>query len=119
MSDLPSVLPGIDIATGLSRVAGNKKLYLKLLRHVATDVPATLEKLSAAVAGKDAHAVREIAHSLKGASANLSITDVAASAEHLESAAKEEDFAAIATHVTGLEEVLQRYVAIIATLGDL
>jgi HPt (histidine-containing phosphotransfer) domain-containing protein len=107
------------VATGLTRVAGNKKLYVKLLRHVAADAPATREKLAAAIAGKDAHAVREIAHSLKGASANLSITDVAAAAERLEAAAKAEDIAACEAQRAALEEVLQIYVEVVATLEGL
>ena len=119
MTELPSTLPGIDVATGLTRVAGNKKLYVKLLRHVAADASATKEKLSAAIMSGDAQTVREIAHSLKGASANLSITDVAAAAERLEHAAKGEDFSALFTHLDALEEALQQYVAVVATLEGL
>jgi HPt (histidine-containing phosphotransfer) domain-containing protein len=100
-------------------VAGNKKLYVKLLRHVATDVPSTKEKLSAAIAKEDALAVREIAHSLKGASANLSLTEITAAAEHLEAAAKAGDIAAIVAHIPALEDALQRYVAVVETLEGL
>ena len=119
MTELPSTLPGIDVATGLTRVAGNKKLYVKLLRHVAADAPTTREKLSAAIMNGDAQIVREIAHSLKGASANLSITDVAAAAEHLELAAKGEDFSALFVHLDALEKALQQYIAVVATLEGL
>ena len=119
MTELPSSLPGIDVATGLTRVAGNKKLYLKLLRHMAADAPSTREKLSAAIMNGDSHAVREIAHSIKGASSNLSVTGVAAAAERLESAAKAEDFTALVTHLDAMEEALQHYVAVVATLEGL
>ena len=116
MTDLPASLPGIDVAAGLPRVAGNKKLYVKLLRHMAADAPSTREKLSAAVMNGDAKTVREIAHSLKGASANLAATEVASVAERLENAAKADDFTALVTHLDALETVLQQYVSVVGTL---
>lgn len=119
MTELPSSLPGINVAAALPRVAGNKKLYVKLLRQVAADAPATREKLSAAIMSGDAQSVREVAHSLKGASANLAITDVAAAAERLESAARAEDFTALVTHLDALEDALQQYVSVVSTLEGL
>ena len=119
VTELPSSLPGIDVATGLPRVAGNKKLYLKLLRHVAADSAATKEKLTAAIMDGNTEQVREIAHSLKGASANLSITDVAAAAEKLETAAKAGDFSTLMVHLDALETALESFVAVVATLEDL
>ena len=119
MSELPSSLPGIDVTSGLARVAGNKNLYLKLLRHVANDAQNNIDKLNAAMGAGNAQAVREIAHSLKGATSNLSIVDVAAASEQLEQAAKAEDFAAVATHLAALEKALQEYRAVVETLADL
>lgn len=119
MTEFPSTLPGIDIASGLPRVAGNKKLYVKLLRHVAADAAKTKEKLLAAIGEGNSQAVREIAHSLKGSSANLSITDVAAAAELLEADAKAEDVAAMLGHLDDLEKALDDFVAVVATLEGL
>ena len=119
MADLPPSLPGIDVASGLPRVAGNKNLYIKLLRHVAADAPATKEKLAAAFANKDATALREIAHSLKGSAGNLSIVDVAAAAERVESAAREADFAAMPAYIAALETALDVYVSVVESLEGL
>lgn len=119
MTELPSSLPGIDVAAGLPRVAGNKKLYVKLLRHMAAEAPSTKEKLSAAIMSGDLQSVREIAHSLKGSSANLAITDVAEAAGRLESAAKAEDFPALFIHLEALEESLQQYVSVVDSLEGL
>lgn len=116
MTDLSSPLPGIDVESGLKRVAGNKGLYLKLLRQVAGDAPATREKMTAAVMDGDAQAVREIAHSLKGAAGNLSIINLQAAAEQLEMAAKAEDFGALVIHLDGLEQALNEFVAAVSTL---
>lgn len=118
MASLPSSLPGIDIASGLPRVAGNQKLYLKLLRHVANDAASTKEKLSAAIGEGNFQTIRELAHSLKGSSANLSITDVAASAEQLEMAAKAEDFSTLFIHLDALESALDSFCEVVATLED-
>ncbi|MDL2315969.1 Hpt domain-containing protein, partial [Desulfovibrio sp. OttesenSCG-928-A18] len=114
MSQLPPSLPGIDVASGVQRVAGNEKLYLKLLRRVASDAPATREKLGLAVADGDTAAVRELAHSLKGAASNLSITDVASSSAALEQAAKNGDFEAVLVRLGDLEAALEEYVQIVA-----
>lgn len=119
MSELPSSLPGVDVAAGLARVAGNQKLYLKLLRHVAGDAASTKEKLIEAITEGNAQAVREIAHSLKGASANLSITNVAAAAEQLELAAKAEDFSSLFSRLDALDQALQDFVAVVGTLEGL
>lgn len=116
VSELPSSLPGIDIASGLPRVAGNAKLYVKLLRHVAAEAPATREKLSAAVMAGNADAVREVAHSLKGSCSNLSITAVAEAASQLELAAKSSDFSTIFVHLDSLETALSAYVDVVAQI---
>ena len=119
MVEFPSSLPGIDVASGLARVAGNKKLYVKLLRHVAADAAPTKEKLSSAILEGNALTVREIAHSLKGSSSNLSLVDVAAAAERLEAAAKAEDFGVLPERVDALADALDAFTAVVATLEGL
>jgi len=118
VAELPSSLPGIDVASALPRVAGNKKLFLKLLRHVAAESPSTKEKLAEAIAEGNADLVREIAHSLKGSSSNLSLTDVAAAAESLEQAAKVGDFGMLLVHLDTLEAALESFVEVVNTLED-
>jgi len=119
VTELPSSLPGIDVASALPRVAGNKKLYVKLLRHVAAESPSTKEKLAAAIAEGNADQVRELAHSLKGSSANLSITEVVAAAEKLEHAARAGDLSMLATHLGSLETALDAFVGVVNTLEGL
>jgi HPt (histidine-containing phosphotransfer) domain-containing protein len=106
------------VASALPRVAGNKKLFLKLLRHVAAESPSTKEKLAEAIAEGNADLVREIAHSLKGSSSNLSLTDVAAAAESLEQAAKVGDFGMLLVHLDTLEAALESFVEVVNTLED-
>jgi HPt (histidine-containing phosphotransfer) domain-containing protein len=118
VADLSSPRPGLDVASGLPRVAGNKKLYLKLLRMVARDVPQTKEKLQNAVMSGKVDEVRELAHSLKGSSGNLSITAVQAAAMELESAAKIEDIPSMVAHLAALETALDEFAAVVATVED-
>ena len=86
--DLPAI-DGVNTADGLSRLAGNRELYLTLLRHFAAqqaDVPALLsEQLKAG----DLSAAERTAHTIRGIAANLSIIEVQASAEALETAIRE------------------------------
>ena len=85
---LPSV-DGLDTAAGLSRVAGNERLYLKLLGQfvdqqadAVTEIRALLEE------HREADAER-LAHTLKGVSATLGVEDVPEAAETVERAIKD------------------------------
>lgn len=118
MGMLPPSLPGVNMAEGLKRLAGNEKLFIKLLRHLAGDVPAMREKFSNAIMEGDAGTVKEIAHSLKGAAANLSVTSVAAAAEQLEMAARAEDFSQAIVCLEELEQSLEEFLATAATLPE-
>ncbi len=119
MTELPSSLPGIDVASGLIRVARNQKLYVKLLRRVASEAPATTEQILAAIREGNADAVREVAHSLKGAAANLSLTDVTLAAEQLEQAAKNRELGALPTHLESLKAALGSFVEVVNSLEGL
>lgn len=87
--DLPAIA-GLDAADGLRRVAGNRKLYLKLLRQFVdqqADAPAQLAEQLKAV---DLSTAERTAHTVKGVAANLSISEVQASAGALEKAIREQ-----------------------------
>ena len=78
------VIPNIDIATALKRTGGNRKRYECLLTRFADSQSGALSDIRAALAANDSHTAQRLAHSLKGASANLgaaSLAEVAAKAE--------------------------------------
>ncbi len=104
------------MASGLGRIGNNTGLYVKLLRHVANDVPNTLATFSKALENQDAAAVRAAAHSLKGASGNLSLLAVAEAADHLEEAARREDFDAMRVCFDSLRQALLAYAAVVNSL---
>jgi PAS domain S-box-containing protein len=82
---LPSV-EGLDAADGLLRVAGNRSLYLKLLRQfVAQQAEAPASIAQALKAGDHALAER-LAHTVKGVAGNLGAGSVRMAAAELERA---------------------------------
>ncbi len=78
------VIPGIDVVTALKRTGGNSKRYESLLQRFAASQSHALNEIRAALAANDSATAQRVAHSLKGASANLganALAEVAAAAE--------------------------------------
>jgi HPt (histidine-containing phosphotransfer) domain-containing protein len=81
--DLSSI-GGLDVDDGLSRVGGNRKLYLKLLRQFVEQQGPTVEQITAAQAAADTATAERLAHSLKGVAGNIGATQVQVAAALLE-----------------------------------
>ncbi|MDH4317375.1 MAG: PAS domain S-box protein [Desulfobulbaceae bacterium] len=82
-SSMP-VLEGIDTGAALKRMGGNVELYIKLLRSFAPDNKNLLPELRKALVGNDRRAAVMLAHTLKGVSGNLGISNVYLTATKLE-----------------------------------
>ncbi|MBV9499688.1 MAG: response regulator [Acidobacteriaceae bacterium] len=76
----------IDLADGLNRVAGNRRLYRDLLSQFAKKQADAATQISAALDSRDPKLAERIAHTVKGVAGNLGITQVHALAEKLEKA---------------------------------
>jgi len=85
---LPAV-PGLDTADGLSRLAGNRKLYLSLLRQFAEEQEGGAERIAAALAEGDLPLAERLAHTVKGVAGNLGAKRVQHAAGALEGAIRE------------------------------
>lgn len=83
---LPDTIPGIDIAAGLSRVGGNKKLYRKLLHDFAGNYRSIVSEIRKGIVEGKLEEARRIAHTLKGVSGNISATDIFSASEKIEHA---------------------------------
>jgi signal transduction histidine kinase/DNA-binding response OmpR family regulator/HPt (histidine-containing phosphotransfer) domain-containing protein/CHASE3 domain sensor protein len=82
---LPSI-EGLDAADGLLRVAGNRALYLKLLRRFVEQQADSSERIAHALEEAN-HAVAErLAHTVKGVAGNLGAGPVQTAAAALEQA---------------------------------
>jgi two-component system sensor histidine kinase/response regulator len=86
---LPSELPGISIASGLSRVGGNKQLYAKLLCRFKEGQENAVEQIREALQSGDVETAARLAHTVKGVSGNLGGETLYRAAADLEKAIKE------------------------------
>jgi len=106
--DLPSV-EGLDTKDGLGRVAGNRNLYLKLLRQFVQQQGAAPAQIAEALARNDLPVAERLAHTVKGVGGSLGARAV----QH--AAAKLEKTIAAKTASPELAPVLQEFQA---TLDD-
>jgi CheY-like chemotaxis protein len=81
---LPEIA-GINVADGLKRVAGNKRLYRDLLMQFASESD-VVSDISAAIKSGDFQLADRIAHTVKGVAGNIGITEVQSTAQKLEKA---------------------------------
>ncbi len=82
-------IEGLDTKDGLSRVAGNRKLYLKLLRQFAEQQGPALDQISDALAKGDLPLAERLAHTLKGVAGNIGAKSIQAAAGTLEKLIRE------------------------------
>jgi len=80
------VIPGIDTVTALKRTGGNRQRYEGLLARFADSQAPVVAEIRAALASGDAATAKRLAHSLKGAAANLGAGVLAESAAKAEAA---------------------------------
>jgi CheY-like chemotaxis protein/HPt (histidine-containing phosphotransfer) domain-containing protein len=86
--DFPQEMPGFDLTAGLQRLQGNRQLYKKLLRDLATNYAAVPGEIQAALDADDMNQAHHLVHSLKGVAANLAATDLQAAAIEMEKLVK-------------------------------
>jgi len=87
---LPEI-DGVDLAGGLKRVAGNKRLYRDLLAQFATKQNDAGSQISAAIETGDRKLAERITHTVKGVAGNIGLGQVFTAAEKLERAIRERD----------------------------
>ena len=88
-ADALPVVEGLDTADGLMRVAGNKKLYLKLLRQFVASEQDAPSRIRERLASQDRATAERMAHTVKGVAGNLGAGAVQTAAAELERAVKE------------------------------
>jgi CheY-like chemotaxis protein len=70
LGELPSIA-GLDTTDGLSRVAGNRKLYLKLLRQFIEQQGPVPARIAEALERHDDSLAERLAHTLKGLTGSI------------------------------------------------
>ncbi len=86
--ELP-VIEGLDTQDGLARVAGNRKLYLKLLHQFGEQQGASAREVTAALEKGDTALAERVAHTLKGVAGNIGAKPVQSAAGTLEKLIRE------------------------------
>jgi CheY-like chemotaxis protein/HPt (histidine-containing phosphotransfer) domain-containing protein len=84
-------IEGIDVARGLERMAGNKRLYRDLLTQFVAKQESVGNRIAEALEKGDRQQAERLAHSLKGAAGNLGINQIFHSAGNLEKAIRESE----------------------------
>jgi len=77
-------IAGLDTRDGLSRVAGNRRLYSKLLRQFVDEQGPAAGQISAALSQGDIPLAERLAHTVKGVAGNIGAKAVQAAAGALE-----------------------------------
>jgi PAS domain S-box-containing protein len=103
----------IDARSLLNRCRGKAELAAKLLNTFAGSADAQLDQLRSTLAAADWATFTRVAHTIKGASANLSADPVSAAACELERLGKASDAASAGEALAGLEREIRACIAYI------
>jgi CheY-like chemotaxis protein len=86
--EFPESLSGFDLADGLKRLQGNKRLYRKLLLSFASDYNAVANEIRQALDAEDFDQAHSLVHNLKGLAGNLAAKKLQVAAVNLEKLVK-------------------------------
>jgi two-component system sensor histidine kinase/response regulator len=87
-NDLPEFLPGFDLAAGIARLMGNKRLYRKLLLDFGANYGEVAGEIREALAARNFKQAHSLVHNLKGLAGNLEATELQAAAVEMEKLVK-------------------------------
>ncbi len=96
-------LPVFDLAGVLERMMGDQELAAAVLEAFLDDMPSQIEILKQHLKNEDASAAGRLAHSIKGAAANVGGERLRKVALAMEKAADSGDMDAVQARMTGLE----------------
>jgi CheY-like chemotaxis protein len=120
--ELPKSLPGFDLAAGLSRLMGNKRLYRKLLLDFGANYGGVADEIREALATKDFEQTHSLVHNLKGLAGNLEATELQTAAVKMETLVKGQTKETtsdkeLKQKFTGLEKALEQALDAVQALG--
>jgi len=120
--ELPESLPGFNLAAGLARLMGNKRLYRKLLLDFGANYGGVAAEIRQALAAKDFEQAHSLVHNLKGLAGNLEAKDLQAAAMKMEKLVKGQSEESVSEKeleekISELENSLNRALDAVQTLG--
>ncbi|CAB1058457.1 hypothetical protein D1BOALGB6SA_3213 [Olavius sp. associated proteobacterium Delta 1] len=119
---LPQSLPGFDLAAGLARLMGNKRLYRKLLLDFGRKYTAVAGDIRNALDKRDFQQAHSLVHNLKGLAGNLAAMDLQAAAVEVEKLVKGNQAASstdqqLNQKFTDLENAIKQALEAVQALG--
>jgi two-component system sensor histidine kinase/response regulator len=114
--DFRETLPGVDMASALARLSGDRAFLFELLHQFSHIWSGGLERLRDALAQGDAELAHRLAHTLRGSALTLSMPAVAAAAGDVEKAIEAADQARTMAGLEALEKALTPVLAGLAAL---
>jgi two-component system, sensor histidine kinase and response regulator len=105
-------MEGVDVAGGLRRVAGNKRLFRDLLLRFAAQQEDAGAQIAAAFKSGDRKLAERIAHTVAGVAGNIGLGQVSTAAQKLERAIRQLD-PAVPALVEEFNLAMSRQVAVI------
>jgi HPt (histidine-containing phosphotransfer) domain-containing protein len=122
--ELPESLLGFDLAAGLSRLMGNKRLYRKLLIDFGANYSGIAGEIWEALEAKDFKQAHSLVHNLKGLAGNLEATELHTAAVKMETLVKGQTKETtsdkeLKQKFTGLEKALEQALNTVQTLGPM
>jgi len=122
--ELPKSLPGFDLAAGLSRLMGNKRLYRKLMLDFGANYGRIAGGIREALEVGDFERAHSLVHNLKGLAGNLEATDLQAAAVAMEKLVKGQTAETASDEelnrkLTDLESALKQALDAVQTLGPM
>jgi len=120
--EFPESLPGFDLAAGLERLRGNKRLYRKLLLDFGTNYTGVAGDIRVALDAKNFEHTHSLVHNLKGLAGNLEATVLQAASVNLEKLVKDvgkktPPAKELNSKLTALENALNNALESVQTLG--
>jgi len=113
----PAAMPDFDQKAALSHTGGDRKLLKELVAMFRADTAAGLRRIEAAIAGREAEALRQAAHALKGAAATVGATAGREAAAELEKIGQSGSFEHAQEAFAILRERMGRLEAAFETAG--
>jgi HPt (histidine-containing phosphotransfer) domain-containing protein len=123
-AELPESLPGFDLAAGLARLMGNKRLYRKLLLDFGANYGRVANEIRETLEVGDFEQAHSLVHNLKGLAGNLDATNLQAAAVEMEKLVKGQTAETASDKelnrkLTDLETALAQAMDAVQTLGPM
>jgi CheY-like chemotaxis protein len=121
--ELPQTLPEFDLAQGLQRLQGNRRLYRKLLLDFGVNYADSAAEIRRALDAGDFDQAHGLVHNIKGLAGNLAASNLQSAAQELEKLVKNRSEKAPSEDVLSekyarLEDALNKALEAVQTLGS-